>query len=422
MKKAGKRRFKLSEIKKVRGFQDIYGENAKKYRFVSDTARKIFDKYNFQEIILPYVEDVSLFIRSVGEATDIVQKEMYVFEDKGGRKVALRPEGTASAVRAYIEERLYAKGGYHKLFYEGAMFRYERPQAGRYRQFHQIGAEIFGVDTPLADAELIKMVKDILDELGIQVRLEINTLGDFESRKKYIEVLKEYLKKHEEELCEDCKSRIERNPLRVLDCKVETCKQITKKAPSLIDFLSEESLQRYEKLKEYLRSMNIEFIENPRLVRGLDYYTDTVFEFITDKIGAQGTVAAGGRYDTLVEQLGGPKTPALGFAAGIERLMLLVENLPEEEPLTTVIPVTSDFNIQAIEAADKLRKKEIKTELLLKEGSMKSKMKLANKLGSRYVVFVSEKPELKDMETGEQEVFENIEDLIDVVTKKVKEV
>ncbi|WP_029522993.1 histidine--tRNA ligase [Persephonella sp. KM09-Lau-8] len=410
----------MSEIKKIRGFQDIYGENAKKYRYVVDTARKIFEKYNFSEIILPYVEDVSLFVRSVGEATDIVQKEMYVFEDKGGRKVALRPEGTASAVRAYVEERMYAQGGYHKLFYEGAMFRYERPQAGRYRQFHQIGAEIFGVSSPMADAELIKMVSDILKALGISARLEINTLGDFESRKKYMEVLKEFLESKREFLCEDCQSRIERNPLRVLDCKVESCKEITKEAPALIDFLSEESLKRYDELKEYLKALNIEFVENPRLVRGLDYYTDTVFEFITDKIGAQGTVAAGGRYDTLVKQLGGPDTPALGFAAGIERLMLLVENLPKDKPLVVVIPVVSEFNIQALKAAEKLRNNGMKTELLLKEGSLKSKMKTANKLGGSFVVFVSEKPELKDMETGEQEIFENIDDLIDVLKDKAQ--
>ena len=410
----------MSEIKKIRGFQDIYGENIKKYRYVVDTARKIFEKYNFSEIILPYVEDVSLFVRSVGEATDIVQKEMYVFEDKGGRKVALRPEGTASAVRAYIEERMYAQGGYHKLFYEGAMFRYERPQAGRYRQFHQIGAEIFGVSSPMADAELIKMVNDILKALGISVRLEINTLGDFESRKKYMEVLREFLESKREFLCEDCQSRIERNPLRVLDCKVEGCKEITKEAPALIDFLSEESLKRYDELKEYLKALNIEFVENPRLVRGLDYYTDTVFEFITDKIGAQGTVAAGGRYDTLVKQLGGPDTPALGFAAGIERLMLLVEDLPEDKPLVVVIPVISEFNIQALRAAEKLRNNGMRTELLLKEGSLKSKMKTANKLGGSFVVFVSEKPELKDMETGEQEIFENIDDLIDVLKDKIQ--
>jgi len=410
----------LSQIKRVRGFQDIYGENARKYRYVVDTARNIFEKYNFEEIILPFVEDVSLFVRSVGEETDIVQKEMYVFEDRGGRKVALRPEGTASAVRAYIEEKLYAKGGYQKLFYEGAMFRYERPQAGRYRQFHQIGAEIFGVDSPVADAELIKMVQDILDSLGIQTRLEINTLGDFESRKRYMEVLRQFLKGVEDSLCEDCRKRIERNPLRVLDCKVEGCRQATADAPVLMDFISEKSLERFERLKEYLTGLGVDFTVNPRLVRGLDYYTDTVFEFITDKIGAQGTVAAGGRYDTLVKQLGGPDTPALGFAAGIERLMLLVETMPEDQPLVSVIPVVSEFNIQALKAAQSLRKEGIKTELILKEGSLKSKMKVANKFGSRFVVFVSEKPELKDMESGEQELFENIQDLIEVVSGKLK--
>ena len=409
----------MSKIQKVRGFQDIYGENAKKYRYVVDTARKIFNKYNFEEIILPFVEDVSLFKRSVGEATDIVQKEMYVFEDRGGRTIALRPEGTASAVRAYIEEGMYAKGGYKKLFYEGAMFRYERPQAGRYRQFHQIGAEIFGVDTPMADAELIKMVKDILDELNIEAKLEINSLGSFDDRKEYVKHLKQFLENRKENLCETCQSRIQTNPLRVLDCKVEQCKEETKDAPIITDYLSEKSLERYTKLKEYLKALNIHFVENPRLVRGLDYYTDTVFEFITDKIGAQGTVAAGGRYDKLVSQLGGPETPALGFAAGVERLMLLVENLPEEKQLVVVIPVVSDYNIQALKSSDLLRNKNIKTETLLKEGSLKSKMKLANKLNAKFVVFVSDKYELKYMDTGEQEIFENIEDLVDVLNEKI---
>ncbi len=409
----------LSQLKKVRGFQDIYGEDAKKYRYVVETARKIFERYNFEEIILPFVEDVSLFIRSVGEETDIVQKEMYVFEDRGGRKVALRPEGTASAVRAYIEEGLYAKGGYQKLFYEGAMFRYERPQAGRYRQFHQIGAEIFGVDTPLADAELIKMVRDILDSLKIDVRLEINSLGDFESRKLYVEKLKSFLKERENLLCDDCRKRIERNPLRVLDCKIEECKRATEDAPVILDFLSERSMERFEKLKEYLTGLGIDYRINPRLVRGLDYYTDTVFEFITDKIGAQGTVAAGGRYDTLVKQLGGPDTPALGFAAGVERLILLVENLPEEKPVVVVIPLITDFNLESLKTAEMLRKLGIKTELILKEGSLKSRMKLANKLKGSFVIFVSEKPELKDMMTGEQEVFDNLDDLVEVLKSRL---
>ncbi len=402
----------MEEIKRVRGFQDIYGENAEKYRYIVNTARKLFDKYNFKEIILPYVEDVSLFIRSVGEETDIVQKEMYTFKDKGGREIALRPEGTASVVRAYIENRIFAEGGYHKFFYEGAMFRYERPQAGRYRQFHQIGAELFGVNNPLSDVEVISLVKDILDALKIEARLEINTLGSFEDRKKYIEELRRYLSEKKENLCEDCQRRLEKNPLRVLDCKVESCKEETKEAPKLYDYLSETSVKRYEEVKKYLKTLDIDFVENPRLVRGLDYYTDTVFEFITDKIGAQGTVAAGGRYDKLVEQLGGPPTPAVGFAAGIERLMLLVDELPEGEDLIAVIPISDEFNLLALKVANKLRKENLKAELILKTGSLKSKMKVANKLKSSYVVFVSDSYELKDMLTGSQIKHEDLNSLI----------
>lgn len=402
----------MEEIKKVRGFQDIYGENAEKYRYIVNTARKVFDKYNFKEIILPYVEDVSLFIRSVGEETDIVQKEMYTFKDKGGREIALRPEGTASVVRAYIENRIFAEGGYHKFFYEGAMFRYERPQAGRYRQFHQIGAELFGINNPLSDVEIISLVKDILDALKIDTRLEINTLGSFEDRKIYIEELRKYLSEKKENLCEDCKKRLEKNPLRVLDCKVESCKDETKEAPKLYEYLSETSIKRYEEVKKYLKALDINFVENPRLVRGLDYYTDTVFEFITDKIGAQGTVAAGGRYDKLVEQLGGPPTPAVGFAAGIERLMLLVDELPQGEDLIAVIPINDEFNLLALKVANKLRKENLKVELILKTGSLKSKMKVANKLKSSYVIFVSDSYELKDMLTGSQIKYEDLNILV----------
>ena len=402
----------MGKIKKVRGFQDIFGEEAKKYRYISDTAREVFDKYNFNEIILPFIEDVSLFARSVGEETDIVQKEMYVFKDRGGRDIALRPEGTASVVRAYIENGLYAKGGYHKFFYEGAMFRYERPQAGRYRQFHQIGAELFGVKSALADAEIIALIKDIFDKLKIQTRLEINNLGSFEDRKNYIQVLKDYLADKKDKLCEDCVRRSETNPLRVLDCKVEGCKEATKDAPVLSDYVSDESKERYEELKDYLRKLNIEFIENPRLVRGLDYYTDLVFEFITDKIGAQGTVAAGGRYDKLVEQLGGPPTPAVGFAMGVERIMLLIDKLPKKETLISVIPIEKTFNFLALKTAKRLREDGFKTELILKEGSLKSKLKLADKFKSDYVIFVSDFYEIKDMYTGNQEKFEDLNNLV----------
>jgi histidyl-tRNA synthetase (EC 6.1.1.21) len=409
----------LEKIQKIRGFQDIYGENAKKYRYIVDTFRKTFLDYNFQEIILPYVEDISLFKRSVGEATDIVQKEMYVFTDKGGREVALRPEGTAGCVRAYIEEKMYAEGGYHKLFYEGAMFRYERPQAGRYRQFHQIGAEIFGVSSYLADVELISMVYKILKNLKIDFRLEINTLGDFQSRKEYISKLIEYLKNYENSLCQDCKRRIHENPLRVLDCKVESCKEITKDAPKITESLPKEAIERFEKIKESLKAISVDFIENPRLVRGLDYYTHTVFEFISQEIGSQGTIAAGGRYDNLVEQLGGPPTPALGFAAGIERLILLVKDLPPEKPLIVIIPLNQDYYIQALKLSEKTREKHIQTELLLKEGSLKSMLKTANKFNAKYVIFVSDKLELKDMTSGDQEIFINEEDLIDALLSKL---
>jgi len=409
----------LEKIQKIRGFQDIYGENAKKYRYIVDTFRKTFLDYNFQEIILPYVEDVSLFKRSVGEATDIVQKEMYVFTDKGGRDVALRPEGTAGCVRAYIEEKMYAEGGYHKLFYEGAMFIYERPQAGRYRQFHQIGAEIFGVSSYLADVELISMVYKILKNLKIDFRLEINTLGDFQSRKEYISKLIEYLKNYENSLCQDCRRRIHENPLRVLDCKVESCKEITKDAPKITESLPKEAIERFEKIKESLKAIGVDFIENPRLVRGLDYYTHTVFEFISQEIGSQGTIAAGGRYDNLVEQLGGPPTPALGFAAGIERLILLVKDLPPEKPLIVIIPLNQDYYIQALKLSEKTREKHIQTELLLKEGSLKSMLKTANKFNAKYVIFVSDKLELKDMTSGDQEIFINEEDLIDALLSKL---
>ncbi|NPA12940.1 MAG: histidine--tRNA ligase [Aquificae bacterium] len=409
----------MSQIKRVRGFQDIYGENSKKYRYVVDTARDIFQRYNFEEIILPVVEDVSLFLRSVGEDTDIVQKEMYTFEDRGGRQVALRPEGTAPTVRAFIEEKMFAQGGYKKLFYEGAMFRYERPQAGRYRQFHQIGAEILGTGSVLADVEMIKMVNDLLDTLGIETTLEINTLGSFEDRKEYIKQLKDYLKGVKDKLCKDCQVRMDRNPLRVLDCKNESCREATAEAPTLLQFLSPERKERFEKLKEYLSQLGIKYKVNPRLVRGLDYYTDTVFEFTTDKIGAQGTVAAGGRYDTLVKQLGGSDTPALGFAAGVERLMLLVDQLPSEKPTVVVIPISQQYEGKGLQTADILRKRGIKTELMLKEGSLKSKMKTAGKLGAKAVVFVSDRYEIKDMETGSQQEATSPEDMLGILGKVI---
>ncbi len=393
-------------IQSVRGFHDILGKEVKKFRKVSNTARKILKLYNFEEIILPVVEYAELFQRSVGETTDIVQKEMFVFEDKKGRKLALRPEGTAGTVRAFIQHKLYALRPYVKLFYEGPMFRYERPQAGRYRQFHQIGAEVFGVAEPHADAEIIKITYDILKALNIKdVVIEINSLGCKKDREAYREALLNYLRGVKEELCTDCINRMERNPLRVLDCKVETCREAVKESPKMIDFLCEECREHYERLKEYLTSLNIPFRENYNLVRGLDYYTRTVFEAVSDSLGL--TLIAGGRYDYLVEELGGPPTPALGFALGVERLMLLLPDEEEKEEIYFVIPFGNVY-AYALKVADKLRSKGKIVEFSYRKGGLKKQLEFANKLGVKYAVIIGEEEAskgeitIKDMETGEQ--------------------
>jgi len=365
------------------------GEEAKKYRLVVDTARQILQRYNFEEIILPTVEYTQLFTRSIGEATDIVEKEMFTFTDKGGRDVALRPEGTAGAVRAYIENRLYADGTYKKLFYEGSMFRHERPQKGRYREFHQIGAEILGTANPLADAEIIKIADEILKALKVPATIEINSLGCKKCRPAYREALLEYLNSRREELCEDCQRRLERNPLRILDCKEEGCQLIASQAPKITDYLCEECKAHYESVKNYLTALGVEYRENPHLVRGLDYYSKTVFECISEELGK--TVIAGGRYDYLVEELGGPPTPALGFAAGVERLALLVKELPPEKPLILVIPFGGEREkAHALKVAQTLREHGLRVELSYREGKLRKQFEFANKIGAHFTVVVGE--------------------------------
>jgi len=396
------------QIQSVRGFHDLLGEETRKYRFISNKTREILKRYNFEEIILPVVEYAELFQRSVGETTDIVQKEMFVFEDRKGRKLALRPEGTAGTVRAYIQHKLYALRPYVKLFYEGPMFRYERPQAGRYRQFHQIGAEIFGVAEPYADAELIKITVDILEALNIErVVVEINSLGCKKDRETYREALLGYLSRVKEELCSDCISRMDRNPLRVLDCKVEACKTAVKESPKIVDFLCEECKEHYETLKVYLRELEIPFRENYNLVRGLDYYTRTVFEAVSDELGL--TLIAGGRYDYLVEELGGPPTPALGFALGVERLMLLISPPPQEEEIYFVIPFGGkEVYAYALKVADTLRREGKVVELSYRKGGLRKQLEYADKMNYRYAVIIGEDElkekvvTLKDMRTGEQ--------------------
>jgi histidyl-tRNA synthetase len=404
------------KIKTVRGFRDLIGEEARKYRFVVEKIRDILERNNFEEIILPTVEYTKLFTRSIGDATDIVEKEMFTFQDKGGRDIALRPEGTAGVVRAYIENKLYADGTYKKLYYEGSMFRHERPQKGRYREFHQVGAEVLGTINPLADAEIIKIADDILKTLQIEATIEINSLGCKKCRPKYREALINYLRQHREELCEDCQRRLEKNPLRILDCKVETCKVIAQRAPKITDYLCEECKTHYQQVKEYLKALNVEFVENPYLVRGLDYYSKTVFECVSKELDK--TVIAGGRYDYLVEELGGPPTPALGFAAGVERLMLLVKELPPKKPLVFIIPFGGEKEkIEALKIAEKLRQEGIRTEVSYREGKLKKQFEYAAKIGADFAVVVGEnelqsgKFPLKNLHTREQKTL-TLEEII----------
>lgn len=395
----------MPEFQSVRGFHELFGEELKRFRYVSNLIRERLRLYNFEEIVLPVVEYLEVFQRSIGEATDIVQKEMFAFQDRKGRWLALRPEGTAGAVRAYVQNRLYALKPYVKLFYEGPMFRYERPQAGRYRQFHQIGAEVFGSLDPLVDAEIIQLVYEILSEIKVKVIIEINSIGCKVCRPAYREALINYLNTVEGGLCEVCLDRKDRNPLRVLDCKVPTCKEAVREAPKMVDFLCEECSQHYSKLKEYLTVLSIPYRENPNLVRGLDYYTKTVFEAVSTDLDI--TVIAGGRYDYLVEEFGGPPTPAIGFAVGVERLSMLIKDLPPEEPLYVVVPF-GDVMDYALMVAKSLRSEGKKVEVSYRKGGLKKQLEFAHRIGAQYAVIVGEEEKLgsfytlKNMETGEQ--------------------
>lgn len=395
----------MPEFQSVRGFHDLFGEEAKKFRYIVNLVREKLRIYNFEEIILPLVEYLQVFQRSIGEATDIVQKEMFSFQDRKGRWLALRPEGTAGAVRAYVENRLYSTKPYVKLFYEGPMFRYERPQAGRYRQFHQIGAEVFGALDPIVDAEIIQLVYEILFDLKIEAVIEINSIGCKACRPTYRSALVEYFAGIEKSLCEVCIDRKDKNPLRVLDCKVPTCKEAVKEAPKMIDFLCEECAKHYSSLKEYLSLLSIPYRENPNLVRGLDYYTKTVFEAVSTDLDI--AVIAGGRYDYLVEEFGGPPTPAIGFAVGVERLSMLLKESPMEDPLYMVIPFGEVMDY-ALFVAKLLRSEGKRVDISYRKGGLRKQLEFANKIGAKFAVIVGEEEKsggfytLKNMETGEQ--------------------
>ncbi len=399
-------------IKAVRGFKDILPGESEKWAYLENLARKFFLSYGFREIRLPILEKTELFARSLGEATDIVEKEMYTFVDRQKESLTLRPEATAGICRAVIENGLYAQGKILKLFTIGPMFRHERPQRGRLRQFHQLNAEVFGSNAPGTDAELIALALDILDAGGARgLRLEINSLGCPACRPAFREALKKFLTGLQEKLCEDCQRRVERNPLRVLDCKRQECQSLYVDAPRLEDFLCPACKEHYLSVLKDLETLNITYVKNPRLVRGLDYYVRTTFEIKAPDLGAQDTVAAGGRYDGLVKALGGPDIPGVGFAIGLERFLLIAE-LPEDlsPPLDLfVAALGEEARRLVLPLVRNLRRHGLMVDLDHEGRSLKAQLKQANRLRARFALIIGEKELqegkvlLRDMTTGAQE-------------------
>lgn len=384
------------QIKSIRGMHDILPEQTGAWQWFEAQVRETLGSYGYQEIRMPIVEQTDLFARSIGEVTDIVEKEMYTFEDRNGDSLTLRPEGTASCVRAGVENGLL-HNQQQRLWYAGPMFRHERPQKGRYRQFHQVGVEAFGMDGPDIDAELILLTARLWRRLGLgNVRLEINTLGSSEARAAYREHLVNYFKAHAEVLDEDARQRLETNPLRILDSKNPEMRDMIRGAPSLLDHLDAQSREHFEQLQALLRAAGVDFTINPRLVRGLDYYCRTVFEWITDALGAQGTVCAGGRYDGLVEQLGGRQTPAAGFAMGIERLLSLLEadgSLPAcPLPHVYLMLAGEGTGTAGVELSEQLRDQLpwLRLQVNCGGGGFKAQMRRADRSGAQLALILGE--------------------------------
>ncbi|NQV54222.1 MAG: histidine--tRNA ligase [Rhodospirillales bacterium] len=398
----------MASLKPVRGTQDVLPDESRRMRRVEQTALDVAERYGYGEISTPIFESTDVFSRTLGDTSDIVTKEMYTFEDKGGERITLRPEGTAGVARAVISGGLQQDLPL-KFFYRGPMFRYERPQKGRRRQFSQVGVELIGASKPLADIEIIALGRQFLDELGVgeNVTLEINTLGDDESRATYRTRLVDYLQSFDGELSDDSRERLTRNPLRILDSKDEGDRKVIKDAPRLQDFLNDDSRRFFDDVLEGLGNLGIPFELNSRLVRGLDYYCHTAFEFTTQDLGAQGTVLAGGRYDGLFEQMGGQATPGIGWAAGVERLALLMDGeIPPPRPVA-VIPIGEEAEAKALEITQSLRRAGIATDLGY-SGNMKRRMKRADKIKARWAVILGEDElarggaALRDMDSGEQ--------------------
>ena len=400
--------------KRVYGAEDVLPRDSYKWQLVEDIMRSEAQAYGYKEIRTPVFEHTDLFQRGVGDTTDVVQKEMYTFNTKGGTSITLRPEGTAGAARALLEHAIYNDGLPVKTYYFDSCYRYEKKQANRYREFHQFGIELYGAASPMADAEIISLASTLFDRLGVRdLQLEINSIGCPVCRAKYHEALKNYFESKKGELCETCLSRLEKNPMRILDCKSPVCSEIAKDAPVVLDYLCEECNDHFTRVKSYLDSAEIPYVVNPKIVRGLDYYTKTVFEFVTTQLGSQGTVCGGGRYDGLIEEIGGQHTPSLGFGLGIERLLALMEEQGIEIPK----PPTCDLYIAGL--GDEAQKrafnlvKEVRETSLIAEcdivgRSLRAQMKYADKIGAKFSIVLGDSEIenncaiLKNMENGEK--------------------
>jgi histidyl-tRNA synthetase len=401
------------QVKAPKGVADILPEDIPMWRYMEDTLRSALERSGFAEIRLPIFEATRLFSHSIGTETDIVAKEMYTFQDKGGRSFSLRPEGTASAVRAYLEHRLYAQQPVCRLYYMGPMFRAERPQAGRYRQFHQLGAEVFGTDSPSLDAELLALLMNTFSQMKLTgLRLQLNSLGCAACRPQHRKQLVSFLADNKSGLCPDCQRRADTNPLRVFDCKKPGCQQILAPAPQSMDTLCADCQDNFEQIKALLNQLKINFELNPRLVRGLDYYTRTAFEITSSQLGAQNAVAGGGRFDGLVEQLGGPPTPAFGFAIGLERLLLLLQQQPPartEKPWVYLALLGEMARREGFILQHSLRQQGITVQMNYADQGLKKQLKQADKLGAPLVLIMGEdeinnnKVIIRDMRQGTQE-------------------
>ncbi|MCK8825233.1 histidine--tRNA ligase [Fuchsiella alkaliacetigena] len=406
------------DITAPRGTNDILPPESLKWQYIEDTARDILKRYNYQEIRTPIFEETQLFQRGIGEATDIVEKEMYTFDDKGGRSITLRPEGTAAVVRSFLENKIYGQAQPTKYYYFGPMFRYERPQSGRYRQFHQLGVEVLGTDSPVLDAEVILLGLQILAELGLaDLEVLINSVGCPECRTEYREQLRDYFAANLEDMCSDCQSRYDRNPLRILDCKSKECQQHLEGAPEIYDSLCTECSEHFDQVKNHLDELAVDYTIDPALVRGLDYYTKTAFEIVYTGLGAQDTIFGGGRYDGLAEEIGQREIPGIGFAMGIERIILALEEQEVELSLTVdldlfIITIGEAAQKTAFKYLAKLREAGCRVEMDYLDRSVKGQMKCADRTNAQYSIILGENEleagvaTIRNMQSGEQQEIE----------------